>query len=97
MATVTVTKQFAEDFKLWSDFRVSEGEYTPEEMEQLKAQVRAELAPGPDQFRKSYSVLTELGVEIPAAIDDQAKRVALWAGFFADEADQIRNLRRKAA
>lgn len=97
MATVTVSKQFAENFKLWSEDQVSCGNYTAAEMAGMKDMIRIELGPGKDQFRAGCSILNAMGVEVPAAIDDQAKRVALWDGFFASEADQIRKLWRKAA
>lgn len=97
MATVTVSRQFAEDFKEWADYKISVGDFSQEEMAELKQLIRIDLGPGTDQLRKDYTVLNAKGVEIPAAIDDQQKRVSLWENWFADEANQIRNLLKIAA
>lgn len=86
MATVTVTKQFKEDFDLWSADAIDRGEFTKSDMDEFKAMLRKDFQPGPDQLR-----------EPPARLDNYEDRIRVWSVFFADKADQIRKLLRKAA
>jgi hypothetical protein len=97
MATVTVTKQFKDDFDTWAADRISTGKFSKEEMDGFKAMLRIDFAPGPDQLRAGYEVINAAGVIVPAAIDNHEERYRVWTAYFADEADQIRRLYRRAA
>lgn len=97
MADIRVTKQFKDDFDTWAADRLSAGIFTQEEMDGLKAMLRIDFAPGPDQLRAGYKVINAAGVTIPAAIDNHEERYRVWTAYFADEAAQIRRPLRKAA
>ena len=97
MADVRVTKQFKDDFDTWADDRLRSGQFSPSEMDEFKAMLRIDFAPGPDQLRAGYEVINAAGVTIPVAIDDHAERYRVWSVFFADEASQIRASYRRAA
>lgn len=97
MAKVTVTRQFKEDFDTWAQDRLQHGDFTAEEMEEMRAMIRKEFTPGPDQLREGVHLITAAGLEVPAAIDDVEERVRLWTGYFADEARTIRARYRRAA
>lgn len=91
----TVTRKFRDDFETWAAHQLAIGDYAPEDMEELRAAIRRDLEPGPDQLREGLKVIVG-GVEIPAAIDDHEERYRLWSEFFAVEAESIRRLERAA-
>ena len=91
-----VTKLFRDNFDLFSADRVDSGEFTQEEMAELKALIRKDIEPGPDQIRQEVDCLMIAGVKIPTTIDDDAERYRLWNDFFAAEAEDIK-LRRMVA
>ncbi len=91
-----VTKLFRDNFEMFAADRVDSGEFTQEEMEELKALIRKDLEPGPDQIRHGVDCLMIAGVKIPATIDDEAERYRLWDEFFAAEAEDVK-YRRVAA
>jgi hypothetical protein len=93
----TVTRKFRDDFDTWAAHKVNAGEFTTEGIEELKAMLRKDFAPGPDQLREGITVIIAAGVEVPAAIDDHEERYRLWADFFSVEADAIRRFMRLAA
>ncbi len=97
MATVTVTKQFKDDFDAWAADRLSAGIFTKDEMTEFKAMLRIDFAPGPDQLRAGYEIINAAGVTEPVAIDNHEERYRVWSVYFADEASQIRRPMRKAA
>lgn len=78
MTTVTVTKQFKEDFDLWAKHAMDNGEFSVEDMTELKTMLRQDLQPGPDKLRDG-----------PAVMNDYVERIRVWTAFFADKADQI--------
>ena len=86
MTTVTVTKQLKEDFDLWAKHAMDNGEFSVEDMTELKTMLRQDLQPGPDKLRDG-----------PAVMNDYVERIRVWTAFFADKADQIRSPYRKAA
>ena len=75
---VTVSKQFAENFKLVADRWLEDGD-TPEEIAELKAAIRIDLDDGEGFFR-----------DPPHKIADPSERRKLWDDFFQAEADEIR-------
>lgn len=92
MATVTVTKQFKEDFDLWAANALACGEFTQEDMTEFKGMLRKEFQPGPDQLRDGYEIINAAGVKIPAAIDNYEERIKVWTGFFSNAANQLRRV-----
>ena len=97
MADVRVTKQFKDDFDAWAADRLESGAFSQKEMDDFKAMLRIDFAPGPDQLRAGYEVINAAGVAIPVAIDNHEERYRVWSVYFADEASQIRRPMRKAA
>jgi hypothetical protein len=97
VADVRVTKQFKDDFDTWAEDRLSTGKFSKEEMDEFKAMLRIDFAPGPDQLRAGYETINAAGVKIPVAIDNHEERYRVWTAYFADEAVQIRRLYRRAA
>lgn len=83
MATVTVTKQFKEDFDIWAADSIRSGDFTAADMDELKDMLRKEFKPGPDQLRDGYAAINAAGVEIPAAIDDYVERIRVWTAYFS--------------
>jgi hypothetical protein len=47
VADVRVTKQFKDDFDTWAEDRLSTGKFSKEEMDEFKAMLRIDFAPGP--------------------------------------------------
>lgn len=88
----TVTRKFRDDFECWAAHQLATGDYTQDDMEELRAAIRRDLMPGPDQLREGLTVIIAAGVEVSAAIDDHNERYRLWADFFAAEAESIRRL-----
>jgi len=98
VAEVRVSKQFKDDFDTWANHVVQWKEWTQEEIDGLKQLMRDyELADGPDRLRDTLVHFTPDGKEHPSAIDDPKMRYGMWANWFADEANTIRNRVRKAA
>lgn len=93
----TVTRKFKDDFDTWASDRIAAGQFTKDEMEELKGMLRIDFAPGPDQLRAGYTFLNEKGIVIPATIDDHEERYRVWSEYFAEEANIIRGTHRKAA
>ena len=85
----SVTKRFRDDFEAWAANRIATGEFSQEEMADLKDMLRRDLEPGPDQLRAGLTVIIAAGVEIPATVDDPEERYRLWADYFAHEASAI--------
>ncbi len=85
-----VTKLFRDNFELFAADRVDSGEFTQDKMAELKALIRKDLEPGPDQIRQEVDCLMIAGVKIPATIDDENERYRLWDEFFAAEAAIIK-------
>ncbi len=94
MNTVTVTKQFADDFNVWAADRLASGTFTKAEIDDFKSMLRTDFKAGPDQLRAGYETITAAGVAIPAAIDDNAERFRVWAVYFASEAEAITTSRK---
>lgn len=97
MSKVTVTKQFKEDFDTWAADRIKWGDFSPSEMDEFKAMLRQDMAPGKDQLRDGLDVIKAAGVTVPAMIDNHEERIKLWSEFFAQSAKAIRQGWRKAA
>lgn len=93
----TVTRKFKDDFDTWANDRIASGQFSKDEMEEMKGLLRIDFAPGPDQLRAGYTFLNEQGVTIPATIDDHEERYRVWSNYFKDEAEIIRSRMRKAA
>lgn len=91
MTTVTVTKQFKEDFDLWAANAIQCGEFTNDDMAEFKVMLRKDMQPGPDQIREGYKAINAAGVEIPVAIDGYEDRIKVWSVFFSDAAKNLRN------
>lgn len=79
----TVTRKFRDDFEIWAADRIASGTWTSEEIEELKAMLRVDFSPGPDQLRAGLTVISAAGVEVPAMIDDHEERYRLWSEFFS--------------
>lgn len=90
MATVTVTKQFKEDFEIWAKEQLRTGVFSQDEMTEFKALLRIDMAPGPDQLRAGLEVINEAGVTVPAMIDSYEDRIKCWTDFFSVCANEIR-------
>ena len=86
----TVTRKFRDDFELWANARIESGDWTREEIEELKAMLRIDFSPGPDQLRAGLTVISAAGVEVPAMIDDHEERYRLWSEFFSAKAARTR-------
>ena len=97
MAKVTVSRQFRDDFETWANDRLHFGAFTKEDMEEMRAMIRTDLTPGPDQLRDGLKVITAAGVEVPAMIDNVEDRIKCWTDYFAACAHEIRNRQRMAA
>lgn len=89
--TVTVTKQFKEDFDTWASNRIKFGDFTEEDMSEFKAMLRKDMAPGKDQLREGLEIITAAGITIPAMIDNYEDRIKCWAGYFSACASEIRH------
>jgi hypothetical protein len=85
MATVTVTKQFKENFEVWASNAIGCGDFTQADMDELKAMLRKEFQPGPDPFRDG-----------DGRVDDYEQRIKIWTIFFSEKAEEL-SLKRKAA
>lgn len=109
MATVTVTKQFRDNFDIWAKHVVEFGEWTQAQIEGVpghedehirmgfKGILRAyELADGPDRLRDTLMFVLPDGSYTKAAIDCPKRRFAAWDAFFSDRVAEIKNLSRKA-
>ena len=85
----TVTKKIRDDFEIWATKKVTDCEWTLEEIEELKEMLRIDFTPGPDQLRAGLSANIASGVGVTAAIDDHEVRYRLWASYFAAEAEAV--------
>ena len=94
--TVTVTKQFKEDFDLWANQAMACGDFTKSEMEELRKMLRQDFTPGPDQLRGGLTHINAAGIEVPSMIDDYQERIRVWTNFFADKAKMLRGGRMAA-
>jgi len=92
-----VTRVFRDNFDAWSQYKIDSCHFTVAEIEDLRALIRIDLTPGPDQLRGKCEFLTIAGVKIPATIDDHEERYKLWDEFFASEVADIRLIERTAA
>jgi HSP20 family molecular chaperone IbpA len=92
----TVSRRFRDNFETFSAHRIATGEFTAEDVAELKRLIQIDLTPGPDQLRKEVFFLNASGVKIPATIDDHEERYRYWAEFFGAEVEDI-ELQRKAA
>ena len=81
----TVTKQFRDNFEAWSRVKIAAGDFSIEEMADLREMIRIDLKPGPDQLRKGMEIISAAGVKITAAIDDHSERYKLWDEYFTAE------------
>jgi len=91
------TRVFRDNFDAWSQHKISAGDFTAQEIDDLRALIRIDLTPGPDQMRDECELFNANGVKIPATIDDHEDRYKLWDGFFAAEVADIRLMERQAA
>ena len=91
-----VNRRFRENFDAFSAHRIATGEFTEEDVAELRRLIKIDLEPGPDQLRKECFFLNAAGVKIPATIDDHEERYRYWAEFFEAEVADI-ELQRKAA
>ena len=85
-----VTARFKDNYECWSAHKVKTGQFTQDEMTELKGMIRKDLVEGPDQIRQGLTIITAAGVEVPAMIDDHEERYRLWDRFFAEECAAIR-------
>ncbi len=92
----TVSRRFRDNFETFSAHRIATGEFTVEDVAELKRLIKIDLEPGPDQLRNECFFLNAAGVKIPATIDDHEERYRYWAEFFEAEVGDI-ELQRKAA
>lgn len=92
----TVSRRFRDNFETFSAHRIATGEFTADDVAELKRLIQIDLAPGPDQLRQECFFLNADGVKIPATIDDHEERYRYWAEFFEAEVADI-ELQRKAA
>ena len=92
----TVTRKFKEQFDIWATRKLSDGDFTNQEMEDLKVLLRKDFAPGPDQLREGLTFIKAAGVEVPATIDDHEERYRVWDEYFASE-NQLNGYGRMAA
>lgn len=79
------SRKFVENFGAWVDHKINIGQFTQEDADTLKADIRKDLEPGPDLLRDGLTVRNQAGVEVPAAINDHNERYRLWDEFFASE------------
>ena len=92
----TVSRRFRDNFETFSAHRIATGEFTAEDVAELKRLIQIDLTPGPDQLRKEVFFLNASGVKIPATIDDHEERYRYWAEFFEAEVGDI-DLQRRTA
>ncbi len=92
----TVTRKFKEQFDIWATRKLSDGDFTNQEMEDLKVLLRKDFAPGPDQLRAGLTFIKAAGVEVPATIDDHEERYRVWDEYFTSE-NQLNGYGRMAA
>jgi len=92
----TVSRRFRDNFEAFSAHRVETGEFTAEDVAELKRLIQIDLTPGPDQLRKECFFLNASGVKIPATIDDHEERYRYWSEFFEAEVGDIELQRRVA-
>mgnify|MGYP003514787737 CR=1 FL=1 len=85
VADFKVTKRFKEQFDIWSARKLSDGDFTKQEMEDLKGLLRKDFAPGPDQLREGLTFIKAAGVEVPATIYDHEERYRVWDEYFTSE------------
>ena len=85
----TVTREFKANFDIWAVDRLRSGAFSKEDMEEMRALIRKDLTPGPDQLRRGLTI-TDNGIERSSAIDDHDDRYRLWANYFADEVRVVR-------
>lgn len=91
------TRKFRDNFDAWSQYKIAAGHFTVQGIEELRALIRIDLTPGPDQMRAECEFFTIAGVKIPATIDDHEERYKLWDDFFAAEVADIQLAERQAA
>jgi hypothetical protein len=92
----TVSKRFRDNFETFAAHRIETGQFTRAEVDELKALIKIDLTPGPDQLRKEVFYLNSKGVKIPATIDDHEDRYRYWDEFFEEESKDIEAQRRIA-
>lgn len=92
----TVTRKFKEQFDIWAANKIANGDFTNQEMEDLKGLLRKDFTPGPDQLRAGMTFIKAAGVEVPATIDDHEERYRVWDEYFTSE-NQINGYGRMAA
>ena len=92
----TVTRKFKEQFDIWAANKIANGDFTNQEMEDLKALLRKDFTPGPDQIRAGLTFIKAAGVEVPATIDDHEERYRVWDEYFTRE-NQLNGYGRMAA
>ena len=97
MSDVRVTKQFKDDFDTWAEDRLRNGDFTAEEMDEMKSMIRIELKPGPDQLRQGVEAINAAGVVVPVTIDSNEERYKVWSNYFSAEAKDIKSRARKIA
>ena len=85
MADFKVTKRFKEQFDIWAANKIANGDFTNQEMEELKGLLRKDFTPGPDQLRAGLTFIKAAGVEVQATIDDHEERYRVWDEYFASE------------
>ena len=91
-----VSRRFRDNFETFSAHRIATGEFTADDVAELKRLIQIDLTPGPDQLRKEVFFLNASGAKISATIDDHEERYRYWAEFFEAEVGDI-ELQRKAA
>ena len=92
----TVSRRFRDNFDAFSTHRMETGEFTADDVAELKRLIQIDLTPGPDQLREEVFYLNSSGVKIPATIDDHEERYRYWADFFEAEVEDIELQRRVA-
>jgi len=92
----TVTRKFKEQFDIWAANKIANGDFTNQEMEELKGLLRKDFTPGPDQLRAGLTFIKAAGVEVPATIDDHEERYRVWDEYFTSE-NAINGYQMKAA
>lgn len=110
MATVTVTKQFKDNFDTWAADVIERGEWTKAQMEGIPGHAdemqaigfkgilrKFELSDGPDRLRDTLMHRLPDGSYTKSAIDCPKRRFAAWDAYFSEQAEIIRSRSRRSA
>lgn len=91
------TRTFRDNFEAWAQYKIDQCHFTAQEIADLRALIRIDLTPGPDQLRAECELFNAKGVPIPATIDDHEERYRVWDAFFAAELADLQLMEKQAA